>query len=216
MCARERAFLRGTRRLTEGGRRRHVDESRAAGKPSHLAGLEIWRKREEQKRALWRRRRGRADPLHGTLACFRLSLYISLPTYTCLRVSPRCSGLNILLVRRALLSRPSFLVHHSFLAFFFLRIVAGTVRELTRNPLVASTHHTANDGRFKLEHSPACTLRFFGTLLGAGWNLLRKITSLRLRRTIRGTGAYFTWINRFLDPFWYCDFISARLLFDAI
>lgn len=31
-----------------------------------------------------------------TFACFWVSLYILLPTYTCRRVSRRCSGLNIL------------------------------------------------------------------------------------------------------------------------
>lgn len=42
-----------------------------------------------------------------TFACFWVSLYILLPTYTCRRVSRRCSGLNILVAQSSLAPSPS-------------------------------------------------------------------------------------------------------------
>ena len=132
MCARERAFLRGGPRLAEGGRRRHVDESRAAGKPRAIS-LDSARDFEKKGARDEKEREREREATPGTLACFRLSLYILLPTYTCLRVSPRCSGLNILAVRRAPLSSlSSSLFLRSPLVcplLFFVYVVASAVRE---------------------------------------------------------------------------------------
>lgn len=87
MCARERAFLRGTLRLAEGGRRRHVDESRAAGKPSHL--VEISRKREEETRRLSRekRRKRRAKTETRCTKCSRAFGYLYIFCFQPTRVS---------------------------------------------------------------------------------------------------------------------------------
>lgn len=87
MYARERAFLRGMPRLAEGGRRRHVDESRAAGKPREppsRSGHEISRKGRKRN---WNESKQNHDAL---LACFRLSS-IYFPSN--LHVSPRVSSL---------------------------------------------------------------------------------------------------------------------------
>jgi len=79
-----------------------------------------------------------------TFACFWVSLYILLPTYTCRCVSRRCSGLNILArhsrlsaaFHRALLCVSPLRIFFSFFFIFFLRIITTMARKQTRNPLV--------------------------------------------------------------------------------
>jgi len=115
MCARGELFCGEGRRASRVGHRRHVDESRAAGKRRgrHFAGrrrrrtstgivCREKREREREREGEKRKGGGRCRPGEKqrkiewrTFACFRVSLYISLPTYTCRRVSRRCSGLNI-------------------------------------------------------------------------------------------------------------------------
>lgn len=63
---------------------------------------------------------------------------------------------------------------------FFLYIVARTVGELTRNPLVASTHHPPTTTVSRPNHPRVAVLR-----RGSRSNLLRKITSLWLRCTVQ-------------------------------
>lgn len=107
LCTRgERAFLRGMPTLAEGGRRRHVDESRAAGKPrgatSLLAGTgERFRERgtNEPERTIPTRKSNSDRTARCVRAVSTVPIYFRFqPTRVpaCLRVSHRCSGLNIL------------------------------------------------------------------------------------------------------------------------
>lgn len=117
------------------GRRRRVDESRAAGKPrrANFATTTMRTKKKKKKRS------GRA------LACSRISLYILLlqPTRVaaCLVAVPGSTFL-----RRGRLSRsppfPLFSLLRIFFSFFLLRIIATMARKQTHNPLV--THRRYN------------------------------------------------------------------------
>ena len=142
----------------------------------------------EKKGAKDERKRERSEAKRGTFACFRLSLYILLPTYTCLRVSPRCSGLDILAVRRAPLSSLSFSFFPPFSHFFSFSCTSSRASSAnqTRNPLVASTRHPPNDPISPVSTDrihPRVAVLSTGEDLARIW-LRRKVTSLRLGFTI--------------------------------
>lgn len=95
MCARERAFLRGGPRLAEGGRRRHVDESRAAGKPRAISldsarDFEKKGARDEKERERERSDAGNARVLSAISIYFASNLHVSPRVSALFRAQHSC------------------------------------------------------------------------------------------------------------------------------
>jgi len=142
LCARgSRAFLQGMPTGAEGGpppsRWRKSRSWKTEAGTSWPTTMKKSGDEEEESRERDR------DEGRDAFACFWVSLYILLPTYTCRRVSRRCSKLNILVVQPSLAFPPASSRISSLRTFFvfFLRIIATMACKQTRNPLVINTRH---------------------------------------------------------------------------